>query len=811
MRISILYPRAAIHFQLFRGTDAFEDLAGNDLDAELMEDGTLGDGVLGGSLEVFVVFDVPSVNLDNRLVIGDPRALTLSGAISNDLISYTGDADRYDWVLAPGEFATIQIATNQELTATNALTLEVRDPWARLLRKVTYDSNAATLNTETIRSLTGGRYQLQVTGTRGIDYQVQLAKNTEIEIADASAATPTRLTTSATFGGTSQWAVAGASEVVLEPELLVWGVSPSSGMIVLLDPATGKTAGSFPAPGNLAAEHTQIGLTMAEGGGSLLYVNNDDDATTLYRLDPFTGEVSDTRTLEAGGGAGLGYIAGQLFQSDGAAGLRRQTFAGDPAVPGWIADVEVTAVAADDNGRTFVALASGEIAEVDVEQSGLILERWSSPVNSIVGLAFDGQLLYASSSDGQLYTISIGNDAAVRNVAIGNGLFGLAALKAGRSISAGGPSDAIDEVEPNNVISDAQNLDGLFSTNVNPNIGDRNSNTSESIPHVSVNGTGDNSYDVYSFTVVENGTRAIFDIDSTNDIHDSYLRLYNESGDLLKENDDSFTDVGQAGSTTTLDSYMEFRFAEAGVYFIEVGSCCVSDVPNGGEYTLHVSVENPVERANEWVAAGSEWRYWDQGGSPGLLWTLGSDVFDDTAWSTGRAQLGYGDGDEATVVGFGDNDQQKHPATFFRKAFTVTDPARVERLWVDLLRDDGAAVYLNGEQVIVDRLNTPTEFDAFATGAAVQGDNESTFFEFEVDPSLLVVGENVIAVQVHQRRATDEDLSFDLRLRGALTPIEHELPVVRDTDIYQIDLTGFAGERLDVGLKGQFEADLSSE
>ena len=58
------------------------------------------------------------------------------------------------------------------------------------------------------------------------------------------------------------------------------------------------------------------------------------------------------------------------------------------------------------------------------------------------------------------------------------------------------------------------------------------------------------------------------------------------------------------------------------------------------------------------VPAGASWRYLDNGTNQGTAWRAGAFV--DTTWAQGNAQLGYGDGDEATVVSFGPNASTKY-------------------------------------------------------------------------------------------------------------------------------------------------------
>ena len=167
------------------------------------------------------------------------------------------------------------------------------------------------------------------------------------------------------------------------------------------------------------------------------------------------------------------------------------------------------------------------------------------------------------------------------------------------------------------------------------------------------------------------------------------------------------------------------------------------------------------------VSTGAVWKYLDNGSDQGTTWR---DVaFNDTTWASGAAQLGYGDGDEATVVGFGPDPGNRYITTYFRRAFTVPDASLYTSLTLRLLRDDGAVVYLNGTEVF--RSNMPAGPIIYTTlaSAAIGGADESTFFSTNVSPSLLVNGTNVIAVEIHQVNATSSDISFDLDLVGSDT------------------------------------------
>ena len=100
------------------------------------------------------------------------------------------------------------------------------------------------------------------------------------------------------------------------------------------------------------------------------------------------------------------------------------------------------------------------------------------------------------------------------------------------------------------------------------------------------------------------------------------------------------------------------------------------------------------------VPAGATWKYLDNGSNQGTAWQ--APFFSDALWAEGAAQLGYGDGDEATVVGFGGNTSNRFITTYFRKTFSVSNPAAFSGLNLSLLRDDGAVVYLNGQELFRD-------------------------------------------------------------------------------------------------------------
>jgi len=163
------------------------------------------------------------------------------------------------------------------------------------------------------------------------------------------------------------------------------------------------------------------------------------------------------------------------------------------------------------------------------------------------------------------------------------------------------------------------------------------------------------------------------------------------------------------------------------------------------------------------VPKQSVWRYLDNGSNQGTGWRLSG--FNDSAWVSGPAELGYGDGGEATVVSFGPDGGNKYITTYFRCTFNVEHAWQVSELTLNLLRDDGAVIYLNGQEIRRD--NMPEGAVDYRTPGSpnVGGGDEWTFFTKTIDPAgRLVDGTNVLAVEVHQSSGGSSDVSFDLEV-----------------------------------------------
>ncbi len=161
------------------------------------------------------------------------------------------------------------------------------------------------------------------------------------------------------------------------------------------------------------------------------------------------------------------------------------------------------------------------------------------------------------------------------------------------------------------------------------------------------------------------------------------------------------------------------------------------------------------------VPFNSVTNYFDEFQEPADQGALGwEDLnYNDSSWDTGPAELGYGDGDEATVT-------NTVLTAYFRKTFSLPNLCNYNAIEMTLIMDDGAVIYVNG--VEVDRFNMnsgPVFYNTFSN--ATVGNNAVR--TSTISTAFFNSGTNVIAVEMHQRSTTSSDISYDLQLEGILS------------------------------------------
>jgi len=160
------------------------------------------------------------------------------------------------------------------------------------------------------------------------------------------------------------------------------------------------------------------------------------------------------------------------------------------------------------------------------------------------------------------------------------------------------------------------------------------------------------------------------------------------------------------------------------------------------------------------IAKGAEWNYLDTGASLNRKpWT--AIDYDDSDWKTGKAELGYGDGDEVTAVSRGPEPSSKyHTTIYFRKKFQIEESVN-KSLLIRLLRDDGAIVYLNGEELFRSNMKIGTVRSSSYAEKRNSSKNSRIYFPYFIELPNFKPGKNIFAVEVHRGSRSDKDLSFN--------------------------------------------------
>ena len=174
----------------------------------------------------------------------------------------------------------------------------------------------------------------------------------------------------------------------------------------------------------------------------------------------------------------------------------------------------------------------------------------------------------------------------------------------------------------------------------------------------------------------------------------------------------------------------------------------------------NVSIRSNIRKAKTkpvFVSFAASWRYLDDASERPARWKKTN--FDHSGWPIGRAELGYGDGGEKTVINQG-------PLTaYFRRLVDVPDAAAIGSIRIRLVRDDGAVVYMNGVELVRENMPAGTIGHDTTASSTIAGAAESEWTIFDVPAGVLRSGTNIVAVEVHQATPESSDLSFALELR----------------------------------------------
>ncbi|HEX3931522.1 MAG TPA: PKD domain-containing protein [Nocardioides sp.] len=160
------------------------------------------------------------------------------------------------------------------------------------------------------------------------------------------------------------------------------------------------------------------------------------------------------------------------------------------------------------------------------------------------------------------------------------------------------------------------------------------------------------------------------------------------------------------------------------------------------------------------VADNASWLYkYDSTATPSGWNGVG---FNDSAWKSGAAPLGFGGTTIATNLDTFGATSNRPITSYYRKSFQITDKTQVTSLVLNTVADDGVVVYVNGTEVARGNMPAGTVTSSSYASSSVKTANAQQL-TITVPKNLLVNGTNEIAAETHLNYRGTADMSFHLK------------------------------------------------
>lgn len=174
---------------------------------------------------------------------------------------------------------------------------------------------------------------------------------------------------------------------------------------------------------------------------------------------------------------------------------------------------------------------------------------------------------------------------------------------------------------------------------------------------------------------------------------------------------------------------------------------------------LFASGKDQLSWTNHWetiINWGDVWKYRVNNDEAPISWK--SRGFNDSNWSSGASGIGYGDGDDATNIPYG-------TISFYaRKTFQINDLENITSGMFHIDYDDGFVAYLNGIEIARENMvgsdpawDKPAE--NYVEPVIINGNSPQKYMIQNIS-NLLFIGENVLAIQLHNTGTGSSDLTF---------------------------------------------------
>lgn len=230
-----------------------------------------------------------------------------------------------------------------------------------------------------------------------------------------------------------------------------------------------------------------------------------------------------------------------------------------------------------------------------------------------------------------------------------------------------------------------------------------------------------------------------------------------------------------------------------------------------------VEAGEPIVERTELISRAAIWRYNESGAALPANWAESTHQVNGVDWLSGPGLLGFEFGSLPEPI----RTQLKDPflspiiTHYFEREFELTAEQLAGSLRLELshIIDDGALIYLNGEEV--ERYKMPQGAVNSTTPAIAPIRNADLVGPVLLPTGSLVVGTNRISVEVHQDKPNNGDVVFGLSLEAVVElagPTESQPIVERDEEwvelhnkgLHEVNLTGWS---IDGGIDFDFPAD----
>ncbi|KAA3597958.1 MAG: T9SS C-terminal target domain-containing protein [Calditrichaeota bacterium] len=178
---------------------------------------------------------------------------------------------------------------------------------------------------------------------------------------------------------------------------------------------------------------------------------------------------------------------------------------------------------------------------------------------------------------------------------------------------------------------------------------------------------------------------------------------------------------------------------------------------NPQEYFLLWASGKDIKGANHWetvINEGDNCKYFVGNSEPPVTWK--EINFNDNSWLNGQTGVGYGDGDDNTVI-------PQVTSVYLRQEFTVTDLQNITFALFFMDFDDSFIAYLNGVEIARENISgLSPPFNTLSNGgreAEIYNGGLPLVYKLNNFQNLLVQGQNVLSIQVHNASTTSSDLT----------------------------------------------------